>query len=95
MSLASTGKAGLRMQNGMPILPETSISARFDDEGTVSGSAGCNRYRAAYEVDGSGLTVGAAVTTMMACLPPLMEQERAYKAALAATVSYELSGDTL
>ena len=32
-------------------LPGTTITARFADDGTLSGSAGCNSYRASYSTD--------------------------------------------
>jgi heat shock protein HslJ len=41
------------------------------------------------------MAVSAAAGTLMACPPPLMEQERAFLAALQTTASYELSQDTL
>lgn len=78
-----------------PILPGTHISARFDAAGAVSGSSGCNRYRASYRIDGASLAITAATGTLMACPPPLMEQERAYLAALQATAAFEVNGDTL
>ncbi len=73
-----------------PILPGSAITARFAADGALSGSSGCNRYRASYLVDGSAMTVSAAAGTLMACPPPLMQLERAYLAALQAAASYEL-----
>ena len=67
--------------NGEPLLTQTYISALFDEEGAVSGTSGCNSYSGSYQVDGSSLTVGMTVTTMMACAEPVMEQEAAYLAA--------------
>lgn len=81
--------------NDEPILPGAYISARFDADGAVSGTSGCNRYRASYQVDGAGLTIATAAGTLMACPPPLMEQERAYLAALQATAAFEIKEDTL
>lgn len=81
--------------HGEPILPDSYASARFDADGAVSGSSGCNRYRASYQVDGSAMTVSLAAGTLMACPPPLMQQERAFLAALQATASYELSEGAL
>lgn len=78
-----------------PILPDSYINARFDADGVVTGTGGCNRYRASYQLDGSSLTIGAAAGTLMACPPPLMEQERAYFNALQATAAYELGVATL
>ena len=85
----------LTLLQGEPLLPNSYISARFSADGAVSGTGGCNRYRASYQVDGPGIAVNPAAGTLMACPPPLMQQERSYLAALQATASYELSQDTL
>ncbi len=53
------------------------ITARFDEEGTLSGSAGCNSYSAGYETEGHSITIGMAISTQMFCAEPqgVMEQE--------------------
>lgn len=102
-SFAATGEAvslvetswSLTVLHSQPILPDTYINARFGAEGVVNGTGGCNRYRASYHVDGSQMTIGAAAGTLMACSPPLMDQERTYFNALQATAAYELSETTL
>ena len=33
-------------------LPEAAVTANFDEEGRMSGSASCNNYTAPYEIDG-------------------------------------------
>ncbi len=54
------------------------ITANFKD-GKISGSAACNRYSASLEDHGKGrITTGPAISTRMACPPPLMEQESVY-----------------
>ncbi len=54
------------------------ITANFKD-GKISGSSACNRYSASLEDHGKGgITTGPAISTRMACPPPLMEQESAY-----------------
>lgn len=93
-SLAETSWS-LTMLQGQPILSGSYISMRLGADGMASGTSGCNRYRASYRVDGSSMTIGAAAGTLMACPPPLMQQERAYLAALQATASYRLNHDTL
>jgi heat shock protein HslJ len=61
------------------LLAETEITATLED-GTVSGSAGCNTYFAAYTLDGTQLTFETPAATEMACLDPagVMEQEQRY-----------------
>jgi heat shock protein HslJ len=81
----------------------TEITALFDADGNVSGSAGCNNYSAGYEVDGpasaaSGtISIGPAATTRMMCAEPegIMEQENAYLAALQSATNYQIEGDQL
>jgi heat shock protein HslJ len=77
---------------------ETGPSATFAD-GTVSGSAGCNRYtyRATYETDGATITIGESAATERACTTPegVVEQEQAYLSALPLAASYTVEGDRL
>jgi len=83
-------------QDGKTIqaLPGTETTAQFEN-GTVSGSAGCNRYNAPYTVDGNKIQIGLGITTMMMCPPPIMDQEAAYLAAIQASASYKIAGDQL
>jgi heat shock protein HslJ/LysM repeat protein len=81
--------------NGTPPQPDTTITASFDADGNLSGTDGCNRYGATYELDGDQITVTPGVTTMMACPDPIMRQAEAYMAALASATSYRIQGDTL
>jgi heat shock protein HslJ len=63
---------------------------RFSD-GRVSGSAGCNRLLGGYRLDGDRLSFEPNLAgTMMACPPPLMEQEQAVVTALGDVAGYEL-----
>jgi heat shock protein HslJ len=73
---------------------EGDITLVFAD-GQVSGSAGCNRFSAAYEVDGQAISFGPARSTRMACAQPLMEQEQAFMAALESAVSWSIDGNVL
>jgi heat shock protein HslJ len=82
--------------NGNPIMPGTTISARFSEDSLVGGSSGCNRYSTTYMVQGNKISFGEqGASTLMACLPPIMDQESAYLEALAATTSFEISDDEL
>ena len=44
-------------------LPGTTITARFGDGGTLSGSAGCKSYRASYTTDQGTIEIGPAAAT--------------------------------
>lgn len=60
----------------------------------VAGSGGCNRMGGSYELEGSRLTFGQMIGTMMAC-PQGMEQERAFHQALAKVKRWRLDGAVL
>jgi heat shock protein HslJ len=80
-----------------PPIAGTSLTADFDESGRVSGSAGCNRYTAAYTASETELRVSAAASTRMFCWEPpgVMEQEAGFLAALAEAVSFRLADDSL
>ena len=71
------------------VVPGSQVTAEFNS-GQVGGSAGCNSYSGLYEADGSSLSVGQLVSTLMACEEPLMQQESAFLAALGKTASYQI-----
>jgi heat shock protein HslJ len=73
---------------------ETRISLSFD-QGTVSGNAGCNTFRAPYSSDGNRVKIGPAVTTRKACAGERMVQERAFLAALESATAWSLEGGIL
>ena len=63
-------------------------------DGHVSGSTGCNRFRASYTLDGAAIKVAPVAATKMYCVDRAMV-ERAYLAALETVTVIEFSGDTL
>lgn len=63
--------------------------------GRVSGSTGCNNLFGVYSRHASRLSFSSLGTTRMACLPPIMEQERRFLQAMRATDSYRISGRRL
>lgn len=79
------------------LLRDTEITAIFSEDGTLSGSAGCNNYSTSYEVSGDRLTVGPVASTMMMCPGPqgIMEQETAYLTALQSASTFQIEGKTL
>jgi heat shock protein HslJ len=99
-ALVGTNWEVLNYNNGkeavITVLNGTKITAVFGEDGTVSGNASCNTYNAPYEVDGSSITIGIGMTTMMACPGEgVMEQETAYLAALTTAATYSIQGDVL
>jgi heat shock protein HslJ len=78
------------------VLAETVLTARFE-EGSLSGSAGCNSYTSPYSTDGPAIEIGMPASTDMFCESPagIMEQEAAYLAALPTAEVYRIQGDQL
>jgi heat shock protein HslJ len=79
-----------------PIL-DTAITATFDPEVGLAGSAGCNRYRASFETNADRLTIGPAASTRRLCPEPegIMEQESAFLGLLEDVATYTISGNQL
>lgn len=61
---------------GAGVIDNSHATLLFGAEGNLSGSASCNRLIATYTVEGNKLKISPAGTTMMACPPALMNQER-------------------
>jgi heat shock protein HslJ len=83
--------------NNQSATPDSMISINFA-QNNISGSDGCNRYRASYtqNADKLMLTVNKnLISSMMACPEPLMQQASAYISALTDTVSYKIDGQQL
>jgi heat shock protein HslJ len=78
------------------VIAGTTITAVFDAEGSVSGSAGCNRYFASYNATGTSLSIGPAGSTKMYCGDPgVMQQESTYLAALSKVKTFTIRSDRL
>jgi heat shock protein HslJ len=78
-------------------LPGTTITAKFANDGTLSGSAGCNSYTTPYTLDGGEIEIAPPAATKKACAAPdgVMEQEAAYLAALPSATHFRADGGTL
>jgi heat shock protein HslJ len=75
-------------------LPDVKTTAEFKD-GNLSGNAACNTYNGSYQVDGDKISFGSLMSTMMACPPPIMDQETGYLAALDMVGTFDVKGETL
>lgn len=78
-----------------PAADATSVTARFAADGTISGSAGCNRYSGRFTTTGDAFSVDGVASTMMACEGDLMTQEMAFLAALDSSETFTVVGDKL
>ena len=78
------------------VISGTAITAVFDKDGRVSGSAGCNNYFASYSVIGSSLSISSTGSTKMYCTGPgVMMQEDTYLASLKRAATFTINGARL
>ena len=74
----------------------TSITAVFDKNGEVTGSAGCNHYFTSYTTTGNVMSIGSAGSTKMYCENPgVMTQESTYLTSLGRVASFSITGNRL
>jgi heat shock protein HslJ len=73
------------------------LDVRFGVDQRVTGSAGCNRYFAEFNVEGERLSIGAIGASRRACSKPdgVMRQERAFLAALGSAATWRVRGEIL
>ena len=78
-------------------LSGTTITARFADDGTLTGSSGCNTYQTAFTLGRGSIEIEPPAATQKACAEPegVMDQEAAYLAALPTAVGYRVDGGSL
>jgi polar amino acid transport system substrate-binding protein len=79
------------------VLTDTEITIIFQADLVAKGSAGCNTYQGPYTVNGSQLSLGQPVVTLLTCGEPagIMEQETAYLALLQETSRFVIEGNEL
>jgi heat shock protein HslJ/uncharacterized lipoprotein YbaY len=79
--------------SGVRLVEKSRITLDFGADGQLSGSASCNRYGPGYVLTGEGLTLSKGCTTMMACDPPLMNQEQTFLDMLSKVQRFEMGPD--
>jgi len=80
----------------VPVISGAEVNADFRRDGTLTGSAGCNRYAASYTTRDYGITVTNTSSTLMFCPGPgIMEQESAFLADLSGSSWFRVSGSSL
>ena len=77
------------------VLVDTTMTANFGEDGTLSGNSGCNEYNGPYKVDGDKIDLGPFASTRMACDQPVMDQETQYLAALETAAKYQIMGNVM
>ena len=73
------------------IIDRSRVTLNFGNDGRVSGRASCNNYAGAYAVAGNRLTVSQLVTTRMACVGAMGQQESRFLQALENVSSFAVS----
>lgn len=75
----------------------TMLTMTFGADGTLSGSAGCNGYSAAFTSTGTNVTINPPVATRKLCTTPagVMEQEQQFLQALPTARIFRMEGDRL
>lgn len=77
------------------VLNGTEVTAEFTADGTVSGSAGCNRYSGSYTWTSDQLSFSALASTKMACADDVMAQESAFLTSMGEVASFAIEGAQL
>ncbi len=72
------------------LIEGTQITAEFGEDGSLSGSAGCNTYNTTYQVEGRNITIEPVALTQMLCAEPegAMDQEAKYLQALSTAATF-------
>ena len=80
----------------IPALTGSPITARFNKDGSVPGSAGCNDYIANYTTGNLAITISPPIMTRRSCEnQSIMQQESTYVGDLAKTVEFRVSESNL
>lgn len=67
---------------GTGVIDNLQTTIKFEKEGSLGGSGGCNRYFASYELKGNQIKIGTIGATQKACPPAIMDQESRFLKAL-------------
>jgi len=78
---------------GAPLVAGSKATLAFAPDGRLSGHASCNRFMSEYTLSGEGLSIAKAAGTRMMCDAALMDQERAFLAALGSVQSFSIAAD--
>lgn len=79
-----------------PII-DTNPTITFGDDGTISGSSGCNTYSGTYSLAGESITITTLAVTQRECIEPegIIEQESSILEYLENTTIWQLQGNQL
>lgn len=63
---------------GVATLPDARPTMAFAQDGTISGSAGCNQYSGTFRTDGDAIAIARVASTMMMCEGDRGQQEAVF-----------------
>ena len=78
-----------------PALADVEAELTFNEDGSVTGTSGCNEFGGNYTVDGNEIALTEIVSTLMLCDTPIMGQEEAMYQVLSELVAFQVEGNTL
>lgn len=73
------------------LIQDSQISLNFNAQMELGGIASCNQYATTYSLSGEGLSISSITTTLMACEPPLMQQEANFLKHLANITRFDIT----
>jgi heat shock protein HslJ len=77
----------------VPDIPRA--TATFSEDGTISGTGGCNTYRAPFRIDDAALRVGPVAAMLGTCAAHVMRHEHAFLAAFETVTGWKVRSDRL
>jgi len=92
-------KGGL-IGGSTPVIPNTQLTLTFNNDGTLSGFAGCNNYNGKYVLSGQttefgkAISIGPIASTKMYCADT-MNLETTYLTILQNTNTYSITNNTM
>jgi heat shock protein HslJ len=91
-SMINNGSGGVTS-----LVAGSEVTAEFGEDGTVTGTGGCNRYNGPFTAEGETIAVGPLATTRRACPEPagVDAQEAAFVSAVERATRYTIDGTTL
>jgi heat shock protein HslJ len=79
--------------DGVPVPDSVEVDMAISHDGTVSGTAGCNRFSGSVELDAAVMVFSPLRVTRMACDPLLMDVEKRFLEALGSVEGFAVDSD--
>jgi heat shock protein HslJ len=76
-------------------LADVEANLTFNEDGTLTGTSGCNEFGGRYTVEVDKITFNEIVSTLKLCDTSIMDQEEAMQQVLTGTATYHIEGHSL